>query len=228
MLSAQYRWFGTGHAMLQKTNLADQIVAVLQERIIVGEIAGDAPLRQDTLAAELGVSKIPLREAFAKLEQAGLIVSEANRGYFVRPLTAAEAYDVFDLRLKIEPDAAARGSVDVSPSAVELARRALADLDEATLARSPRVGACNRAFHLALIRPASTPVTLMMVERLHMISERYVARHLAPQGRPSRAMAEHKAIFGAWAEGQGEEVRQLTASHVASTLSDLRAEFEAG
>jgi DNA-binding FadR family transcriptional regulator len=45
------------------------------------------PIRQDALAAELRVSKIPLREALARLEQDGLVVSYANRGFFVRPMS---------------------------------------------------------------------------------------------------------------------------------------------
>jgi DNA-binding FadR family transcriptional regulator len=45
----------------------------------------DVPIRQDALAAELGMSKIPVREALARLEQVGLLVSRTNRAYFVHP-----------------------------------------------------------------------------------------------------------------------------------------------
>ena len=46
--------------------------------------------------------------------------------------------------------------------------------------RSDRVGALNRDFHLGLIRPAGQPVTLTILSRLHVLSERYVRKHLEP------------------------------------------------
>jgi DNA-binding GntR family transcriptional regulator len=213
--------------MLQKSNLADQIAAILQERIVAGDIPADSALKQDVLAAEFGVSKIPLREAFAKLQQNGLITSQANRGFFVRPLSAEEAFDVFDLRLRIEPEAAARAAKRAEAADVERARRALDALHNAVSVHSARVGAFNRAFHIALIQPAGAPVTLEMVERLHVIGERYVVRHLKPEGRTERAQAEHSALFDAWKAREVARVRDLTDLHIASTLNDLRAELDA-
>ena len=214
--------------LIVKTALADQIVDILRDRIIAGELSGDGAIRQDALASELGVSKIPLREAFAKLEQDGLVVSQINRGYFVRPLSAEEAYDVFDLRLKIEPDAVATAAAHVRSGDIGRARDALAALDEAVATHSPRAGALNRAFHVALIGPCGRPVTIQMLERLQVIAERYVVRHLEPSGRSTRASREHKALFTAWAAGDGAEARTLSAVHIASTLGDLRVELRKG
>ena len=87
--------------------LSDRLVDVVREFILSGVIAADVPIRQDALAAELRVSKIPLREALARLEQDGLVVSYANRGFFVRPMSPEEAEEIYALRIKLEPDAAA-------------------------------------------------------------------------------------------------------------------------
>ena len=141
------------------------------------------------------------------------------------PLTVEEAYDVFDLRLKIEPDAVAAAADAVMPADVTLGRGALAALDAAVAAHSPDAGALNRAFHVALIRPGGRPVTLQTVERLQVIAERYVVRHLAPTGRSERASDEHHALFDAWAHGRAGETAALSARHIASTLADLRAEL---
>ena len=213
-------------SLIQKRGLGDQIVDLLRDRIISGELCAEAPIRQDALASELGVSKIPLREAFAKLEQDGLVGSHMNRGFFVRALSAEEAYDVFDLRLKIEPGAVAAGSAAVRPADRDHARRALLALNQATAAGSPGAGALNRAFHMALIRPAGRPVTTQTVERLQFIAERYVVRHLEPTGRTGRAAAEHEALLEAWAAGRTEDAARLTTDHIATTLKDLRAEFD--
>ena len=209
-----------------KTGLADRIVDILRDRIIAGEMPAHAAIRQDALATKLGVSKIPLREAFIKLEQDGLILSEINRGYFVRPLTAVEAADVFDLRLKIEPDAVRAASMKLTTADIRLARAALDRLNASAADHSASAGTLNRAFHMALIRPGGRPVTEQMIERLQVIAERYVVRHLEASGRAERAFDEHEALFEAWADGRGSQAAALTTTHIARTLDDLNAELE--
>jgi DNA-binding GntR family transcriptional regulator len=209
-----------------KTALADQIYAAVRERIVVGDLSGETAIRQDALAAELGVSKIPLREAFARLEQDGLIVSKANRGFFVSPLSAAEAYDVFDLRLKLEPAAVAEAARRATGKDREEARRALASLNEATSNRAASVAALNRAFHMALVRPSGRTVTTQIIERLQVVAERYVVKHLEATGRNARAIGEHDALYAAWAAGDADEAARLSVTHIEATLRDLRAELE--
>ena len=174
----------------------DRLVEAVRERIIAGLIPTASSIRQDALAAELGVSKIPLREAFARLEQDGLVISRLNRGFFVPPLSWDEARDVFDLRLKIEPEAVAEAALRANVADIATAAAALAALDAA--APGVSAGALNRAFHLALIRPGGRPVTLQTVERLQVVAERYVVKHLEPRGRADRAAGEHHALFEAW------------------------------
>ncbi len=212
--------------VIVKAGLADQLFDAVRERIVRGELSGDAPIRQDALAAEFGVSKIPLREAFARLEQDGLVVSKANRGFFVSPLSAEEAYEVFDLRLKLEPDAVAEAAARANDADRVAARRALAALDRAMQDRAASVAALNRAFHMALARPSGRRVTLLILERLQVAAERYVVKHLEPSGRNARAIGEHDALYAAWAAGKSDEAAKLSATHIESTLRDLRSELE--
>ena len=210
-----------------KTVLSDQIIDVLRKRIIAGGFDSGAPIRQDALAAELGVSKIPLREAFAKLEQEGLIVSHANRGYFVSPLSIEEALDVFDLRLKLEPSAVAEASTRLGSEEIEATRRALAEFNEAIAENRPTSGELNREFHIALARPCRRPVTLQIIERLHFISERYTVKHLGGNGRDEREVAMHRDLYNAWATAQAERAESLATRHILSTRDDLMRELRA-
>ncbi len=72
------------------------------EAIIGGRFAPGARLNEVHLAAEIGVSRAPLREAARLLENRGLVVSQPRRGFFVRDLTAAALDDAYDLRLCLE------------------------------------------------------------------------------------------------------------------------------
>lgn len=202
-------------------SLPEQLAERLRERILSGAAEPGAPIRQDALAGELGVSKIPLREAMARLEQEGLLRSEANRGYFVRELSAGEAREVFELRLKLEPPAAAEAARDADETERAAAQAALDTLDHAIATQSEGTGLLNRAFHLALVRPARQLVTLEIIERLHILSERYVRKHLEPQGRDTRANREHRRLLAAWLARDEVEVAALLHDHIAQTRDDL-------
>jgi DNA-binding GntR family transcriptional regulator len=206
--------------------LSEQIFTLVRDRIISGKIPADLAIRQDALAAELGVSKIPLREALARLEQDGLLISQANRGFFVRPLDVDEVDEVYALRLKIEPDAVAEASKVATDADKRSARLALEALDAAATSDKTQVGRLNRAFHMSLVRPLNKQVTIQIVERLNIISERYVGKHLEPAGRDDRAHNEHAAMLDLWSGGKAEEVAALMRQHIAMTLEDLRKQFE--
>jgi DNA-binding GntR family transcriptional regulator len=198
---------------------------LLRERILSGAEAPGRPLRQDAIAAELGVSKIPLREAMARLEREGLVRAELNRGWFVRPLDAAEAREVFALRLRLEPELVAIAAIHAGDAEQAAASAAFSSLERATDCDR---GAANRAFHLALVLPADRPVTFDIVERLHVLADRYVRKHLEPQGRDERADSEHRALLHAWLARDAAAVEALLADHIARTLDDLEAQLKAG
>ncbi len=206
--------------------LSEQIFSLVRDRIISGRIPVDTAIRQDALAAELGVSKIPLREALARLEQEGLLVSQANRGFFVRPLNADEVEEVYALRLKLEPDAVGEAAKIATDADRKAAREALEALDIAANTDKTQVGKLNRAFHMSLVRPLHRQVTIQIIERLNIICERYVGKHLEPAGRDDRAHNEHQALLNLWSAGKSDEVSTLMRQHIAMTLEDLRKQFE--
>lgn len=208
-------------------NLSEQLVDLVRDRVLSGVVAPDRPIRQDALAAELGVSKIPLREALARLEEEGLLASQANRGFTVRPLNAAEAEEVYALRLKLEPDLMALAARKADEADHKAASDMLARLDSVTDLAGENVGACNRSFHVALLRPADQPVTLTILERLHVLSERYVRKHLEPRGRDERAHGEHHEMLEAWMARDERKIHALTVVHIGKTLDDLRVQLNA-
>lgn len=205
--------------------VSEQVYQTVRDQIVDGSLAPGMPVRQDVLAANLGVSKIPLREALNRLEQDGLVTSIAHRGYVVLALSPQEAEEIFALRLKLEPDAAAEAALRASPKEQARTKAALAALKSATPATS---GALNREFHMALIRPCGGLITSQIIERLHIRGERYVAAHLQPRGRGARAQAEHRRLLRVWLARDAKAIAQEAAAHIAATIADLRREFSAG
>jgi DNA-binding GntR family transcriptional regulator len=203
-------------------SMTSQLIVRFRDRILSGTYAPGSALRQDSLAAEFGTSKIPVREALVQLQSEGLVDIFPNRGFQVRPLASAELDEVFRLRLQIEPTAVALGAKLAGAADHDAARGALEKLNEATAAGEfASSGRLNRAFHLLLIVPRLQPVAAEILGRLHTLAQRYVQAHLRPEGRAKRATREHAALLKAWRLGKSKEARALMHSHIKSTRTDL-------
>jgi DNA-binding GntR family transcriptional regulator len=132
---------------------------------------------------------------------------------------------VFDLRLRIEPNACVLGAVGADQAAQDAARAAFAALEAALRDGLADVGRRNREFHLALVRPSGRDVTIETVDRLLALSERYVRVHLGEHRRLDRASHEHGVLLQAWLERRTDTVRREARAHIRATLSDLRAQL---
>ena len=130
----------------------------------------DVAIRQDALAAEVGVTKIALREAFVRLEEEGLLISQIKRGFFVRPMSATEAEEVYELRLRLEPEAVAIAALAANDRDHKLAREALEALNFAAGKSVYEIAKHNSNFHLSLRRPAQKPLTIQMLAPLYVLS----------------------------------------------------------
>ena len=181
----------------------------VEQRVREGLLRGDYPpgswLRQDDLAAELGVSKIPVREALQRLAAASLVTFEPNRGAMVRPLAATDAEEIFALRQAVEPELLRRA----------IGRHTIVDLATAELALTDQAGTLTQAnwqFHRALYKPTAWPRALTMVETLHAAVAPYVLLYTEGIGGGVRSDAEHhKLLESCGAADAGAALRILRA-----------------
>jgi DNA-binding GntR family transcriptional regulator len=208
-------------------SMTSQLIVRFRDRILAGTYAPGAALRQDVLASEFGTSKIPVREALVQLQSEGLVNIFPNRGFQVRPLAAAELDEVFKLRLQIEPTAVALGAKLATGADHLAAQKAFDELSEAAAAREfAALGQLNRNFHLLLIVPRLQPVAAEILNRLHMLAQRYVQAHLRPEGRVKRASREHTALLKAWKMGKVRAAKALIHTHITATRDDLSRSAE--
>lgn len=202
--------------------MSAQITARVREKILSGAYPPGSALRQDSIAAEYGTSKIPVREALLQLRSEGLVDIYVHRGFQVRPLSAAEAQEVFRLRLAIEPAAVAHGARAAGAADRTAVTQALAALNAALAAGDlGAAGDLNCAFHLALIVPRLQPVAGEVLYRLHTLAQRYVRVHLLGAGRARRANREHSALCRLWTAGRAQQAQQLARTHIEQTRTEL-------
>jgi DNA-binding GntR family transcriptional regulator len=99
-MEPKFKW------MEQRTTTPDGVYRVLRTAILDGTVRAGGQLREAHIAADLGISRSPLREALTKLEEEGLTVKVPFRGAFVREVSAREIAEIDSVRLLVEPYAA--------------------------------------------------------------------------------------------------------------------------
>ena len=183
---------------LRRQTLAGMTLEAVRERILSGVYPEGEPLRQDAIADELGVSRIPIREALRQLEAEGLVVFNPHRGAIVSSLSLDEIDEVFALRAEIESGLIRRAIPLLDADHLTRAAEVLARYEHALRVHDVLAyGELNWQFHSTLYDPAGRPVTLAIVHRLHHQSDRYLRMQLALTHGEHRANEEHRAILEA-------------------------------
>jgi DNA-binding GntR family transcriptional regulator len=190
-------------------------VDALRERILRGDYPDGEPLRQDALADELGVSRIPVREALRQLEAEGLVTFHPHRGAVVSSLSLDEIAELFELRAEIECDLLRRAIPKMTQEQLDRAIEVLDEFEAALHAgEASRWGPLNWHFHAALYAPANRSFTMSVLQRLHHHSDRYFRMHVLLAHGGARANDEHRAIAAAVARKDVKAASQLMQEHI--------------
>lgn len=203
----------------------DLIAEVLRQAISDGRLAAGRPLRQVELAAELGVSRIPLREALRRLEAEGLVRHSPHRGAVVAELSWQEAREIGEMRLALELLALRRAVPRLDPATLDRAEALLAEAERTT--DPGRWSALNRQFHTALYAPSERPLLLAHIERLHHNLDRYMRLVLGDLGHQRVSQDEHAALLAACRAGDAETACAVLEHHIATADARLVAHLEA-
>jgi DNA-binding GntR family transcriptional regulator len=198
--------------------LAEQVYQQIQERVLTGRIPPGSALSVPRLAADLGVSRSPVREAVQQLIAVGLAVHVPYAGARVRALDQDLVDDVFELRESLDALAARRATTRMSPSVMDDLERVIEEsrhvLEEGTDAA--RMAALDVRFH-ALLRDhaGSEPLTMALV-RLEALGHLISADMWDRPENSAPAIAEHEQILAAVRRGDAEAAGASAAAHVRS------------
>jgi len=173
------------------------VVEIIREKILSGEIVAGQALRQASLAEELNVSRIPVREALLQLEAEGLVSFEPHKGATATELNLDKVDELFELRAMIEGDLLRASIANISDEALVQATGILAKLDSA-LGKQNAANTwseLNSEFHNCLYSGANRPQTADLVNILNKNADRYIRMHLLWAGGISKAGPEHAELL---------------------------------
>lgn len=212
-----------------RTRLVDEVVDVIRDRIYDGTYPPGAPIRQEQLAAELNVSRTPLREALRMLEREGLVKVAPGRGLRVVDADLPSLLAAYEAREMIDGLAArlvarqARGAHDCELAAI---------LDEQRAALDPwrpaEYTAANVLFHQRIIELSENEYVIAQLPLVRMTSQVFTPLKLVDESRATTAVAEHERIAGAIAAGDADGSEQLARAHIRATIESLERRVRNG
>jgi DNA-binding GntR family transcriptional regulator len=205
-------------ASIEPNTLSQQVHRNLLGEIVAGRRPSGTVLRETDLAAELNVSRTPIREALRRLAADGLVEIHANKSAIVRSLSAEQITNVYQVREALEGMAAQLAAGRLSPD--ELAR--LDRLAQGVEAAGEERGesyreACHRLdveLHRLIAARSANPVLAREIERFHDLVQLMRDRIGGEEGALALAHRQHLAILAALAAGDGGLARARMVEHI--------------
>ena len=207
--------------------MGDQVFEAIHSAIISGELPAGHRLRIRDLAADLGTSVMPVREAIARLQEIGLAESLPYRGAVVKDFSYQELLDLYAARSLLEVEATVLGAGRVSSDDVTRMRGELHAMETA-LAQSDAVGYLDRDedFLAIVYAAAGNRVLLEMIRMLWNRCRAYKvvgAERELESGDPSPLLQYQKSLLEAIVSGDAELAGQITAQSLEAATERIRA-----
>jgi DNA-binding GntR family transcriptional regulator len=205
---------------LTRNTTSAEVARILRHRILGGHYEEDQFIRQEGIARELGVSRLPVREALALLENEGLVVREKYKGALIPKLSVSEITEIYALRGMLEP---------------YLMRAAISNIDEAALEELSGIiersrnaqdltewADLNQAFHRKLYEHANKPLSLQVLDNLLMRADRYLKMQRVLSTETQRESdAEHQHLLDLIVAGDTETALAALEKHIAWNEKDV-------
>jgi len=209
-------------APLQRTSLREQALALLREALITGKLADGVIYSAKALAAELGVSNGPIREAMLALVDDGLMAAVPNKGFRAVPLTEADLAEIYQMRLLLEVPVVARLARDGLPGDRAARLTGLVDTIERTARSRDLAGnlAADRDFHLSLLAAGGNGRLVNAVARLRDQTRLHNLRTMNADGSLVASAEEHRPLLAAIMRHDEHAAERLMRQHLEHIRQD--------
>jgi DNA-binding GntR family transcriptional regulator len=203
-----------------RPQLAEDVARFVRRRIFDGTYAAGKYIRLDQLAAELGISVTPVREALFELKAEGLLAQQPRRGFVVLPVTGRDLTDVSNVQAHIGGELAARAATNISDEQLRKLQQIQSDLEDAYAADDDdRAVRLNHEFHKAINVAADSPKLAQLMSQI----TRYAPESVFPTiaGWPEKSNKHHRRLLAALEKRDQELARTAMSEHLAAGAKPL-------
>lgn len=208
---------------INRSSLGQQAVALLRAKILAREVAPGERLDEAVLAAELGISRTPLREALKTLAAEGLVEQRPRRGCFVSEMSFRDLEEIFPIMAMLEGRVAYEAAKRCSAADLKRLEALHEKLEKHAAAGDiDRYYAINYEFHDALQQVAGSRWLQHLIGDLRKLLKLSRHQSLTLPGRLAESMAEHDALMRALRAGDAAAASAVMTDHLLQQLEALR------
>jgi phosphonate utilization transcriptional regulator len=220
------RTVGANHpiTVLQANSLPTLVQRELERMILAGDLAAGEQLRETEVAAMLGVSRGPVREAFRALEESGLVRLEKNRGVYVRQISVREADEIYEMRAILDEFVGRRLAQTITPLQTRELRQKLTRMEAAASSNDVDAYlAANVDFHDRMVELTGNDKLLLIYRRL--VNELHLFRRMTLEqgGTLPVSTREHREIVKLIADHQSAAAAKALHDHVMASRTRMHA-----
>lgn len=198
------------------------VLTELRRAITAGRLRPGTAIRQDALAEEFGVSRVPLREALKTLQGEGLVSYQAHRGYFVETLSLDDLREAYRIREILEEEAVRRAAARLTDADLDRLDAAQREVERAAEAGDVLdMAAANRRFHMALFELAGMPRLVRLIKSLWDATDAYRSMYYGEGDNRSLVIDEHNAVLDALRRREVDAAVRILNAHRAHAVAAL-------
>lgn len=202
-------------------------MAELRQWILTRRILPGAPIRQDAIAAALGVSRVPVREALKILEGEGHVVYRPHRGYTLVQLDIDDLLEIYRIREILEAEAVRRSVPQLRAEEHERMVEAIDDMERASIEGNIiALTAANRRFHFTIFEAAGMPRLQHQILLLWDASDPYRSIYFFEDENRDTVNREHREIMELVRAGAVDELLGSLQRHRSNAISGLHRILE--
>lgn len=208
----------------QPVSAQEAALSELRRGMLDGRFTPGSKIHQEAIAAHLGVSRVPVREALKILEGEGRVAYVTRRGYYVAQLDYAELVEIYRMRELLESEAVVMAMRGFSEAYASRMREAMTQMEsQRATADMYKFSMANRAFHFALFEASGMRRMVRVIGQLWDTSDPYRSLYLSQDTATERANREHRGIFDAVTRRETFTVLSLLNEHRENAKDRLRA-----
>lgn len=194
-------------------------------RIRLGALGPGARVRTEDVAAEMGLSRQPVREAIRRLEAEGYLTTRPHRGAIVSMHTPGQLHELFEIRAALEGMAARVAAATLGAAEIDALAALLAPMDAAGAETNAWLAA-HVELHLRIALAARRPRLAREIARMHAALEPYLRLWYLHAGTPADARQDHERLIQALRSGYPAHAEEVMRDHVLETAPQIVAHLE--
>ncbi|MEX0297991.1 MAG: GntR family transcriptional regulator [Kordiimonas sp.] len=208
---------------MKGSSASEPVYLALRIAILSGELVGDEPLRQDEIAKQHGISKIPVREALRRLEVEGLVEFKPRRGAFVRTVNDEELLDLLDIRVALETRALELSIPNMVQSDFTAAQAILSAYVKSS--SQEEWGYLNQKFHRSILEPCGNKRLLSLIDDINTRMSPLLRMRVTSVSGIERPSHEHAEILEACVVGNVSRGVASLRKHIEESKREVAAQI---